>query len=412
MLNPLGAGDGGSEEGGARRRTHTRAWLIAAGFALAGHAVVLGGWLWSLPTPSGHRRLELASNGVPRVWQFRHLADTARATTESPGAWPADPKAHTRVSTQVPAAGAHRSAQPAPTPGPRAGPVAKVPGSPAAQTAKAMPTEAPTTPSSPAEPLAPIASSAPVPVPTYRTALPPSLVLDYDVQHGSNRGHARLEWRVQPDSASADAIGPARSYALSLRGLPDSGNDALAPAGHTPVTARARAALLAHWTSHGTLDADGIAPERFAVARRGRERHAANFRRDIGQISFSGPAHTWPLAAGAQDRLSWIVQLAAILQADPALAGARAARISMMVAGAHGDVGVWTFVAQGTESLPGPGGEAVEAFVFKRLGEHPHDADVEVAVAREVHHLPLRLRLTRRQGAESTEWRLRTLQAP
>jgi hypothetical protein len=28
-----------------------------------------------------------------------------------------------------------------------------------------------------------------------------------------------------------------------------------------------------------------------------------------------------------------------------------------------------------------------------------------------VHHLPLRLRLTRRQGSESTEFRLRALQA-
>jgi hypothetical protein len=250
------------------------------------------------------------------------------------------------------------------------------------------------------------------PWPTYRTAPPPSLDLDYEVLRAGVRGSARLEWRreVGQSDRAPSSSGPARRYTLALRGLPAAPDGQAEP---LPAHSRlARTALAPHWTSQGSFDADGVAPERFAVSRRGKERHAANFRRDVGQISFSGPATTWPLAAGAQDRLSWIVQLAAILQADVALAEDPSARISMMVVGAHGDADVWTFVAQGSEALPGPGGETVDAQRFKREARHAYDADVEVWVARELHHLPLRLRLVRRQGGESTEFRLRALGAP
>lgn len=397
---------------------------MAVAVAIAGHAIVLGGWEPRLPSPAGERWAAPATNHAPPAWQVRQFVarQPERAAPPRPGAaQPAVlPQAAVPAAGHSPAPGAAAAAAAATAAQgnetrwstQQATPRAQATGRPADTSPAVAAQETPPAPPSSSQPAAATAVAQP-PIPTYRTAPPPSLALDYEIEHGGHRGQARLEWRIAAEpamGAAADAApGMPRRYALSLRGAPAPGeDDRPAPGAQAP---RVRAALAPHWTSQGSLDADGIAPERFAVARRGRERHAANFRRDAGHISFSGPALTWPLAAGAQDRLSWIVQLAAIMQADPALAEAPDARVSMMVAGAHGDAGVWTFVAHGTEMLPGPGGEPMEARVFRRAAEHAHDADVEVALARAVHHLPLRLRLTRRQGGESTEFRLRALQA-
>ncbi|MBL8345958.1 MAG: DUF3108 domain-containing protein [Rubrivivax sp.] len=227
---------------------------------------------------------------------------------------------------------------------------------------------------------------SPPALPTYRTAPPPSLDLLYEARRGTDLGQARITWRI-------DAEG---HYALEMQGSGAPG----APAALTP-----------HWTSRGRLDADGVAPERFAVSRRGRERHAANFRRDVGIVSFAGPAATWPLAAGAQDRLSWMVQLAAVFQADPKLAVA-GTQVSMMVVGAHGDAGPWTFTVQRQMVVEGPGGVAVPAWQLHRDSAHAHDPQVQVWLAPSLHHLPVRLRLTLPRSGESTEMHLRALQTP
>jgi len=237
--------------------------------------------------------------------------------------------------------------------------------------------------------------ASPFAAPTYPTAPPPPADLLFDIHRGETTGQARLSWRLEPDG----------QYALELQPVPAAGTDAT-----TPPRGPA-AALAPHWTSRGRLDPDGLAPERFAVARRGRERHAANFRRDVGIVSYAGPAQTWPLAAGAQDRLSWMVQIAAVLQADPALA-APGVRISMMVVGAHGDAGLWTFTVQEKVTLEGPGGEALPAWQLRRESGHAHDPQVQVWLAPDLHHLPLRVRLTLPRTGESTEMRLRALQAP
>jgi hypothetical protein len=192
---------------------------------------------------------------------------------------------------------------------------------------------------------------------------------------------------------------------MELRAQPD------AAAARPRAGERPRPTPAPQWSSRGQLDAAGLAPERFAVSRRGRERHAANFQRDQGLVSFAGPTRTWPLAAGAQDRLSWIVQLASILQAQPELAQP-GAPISMMVVGAHGDAAVWTFVVQGPEVIGGPQGEPMATVRLHRAARAAHDPQVEVWLAPSLHHLPVRLRLMPGAARESTEWRLRALQAP
>jgi len=162
---------------------------------------------------------------------------------------------------------------------------------------------------------------AAIDVPVYPTQLPPAGRWTYRLQRGPLVGSAELVWAPQADA----------HYALNLQG-------------------RVAALTLLDWASQGQLDAAGVAPERFAVRRRGRDTHAANFQREAGKITFSGPTHELPLLPGAQDRLSWMVQLAAIVAAAPQrfVAGTS---IVLFVAGARGDADVWTFDVLGLEPL-------------------------------------------------------------
>ena len=87
--------------------------------------------------------------------------------------------------------------------------------------------------------------------------------------------------------------------------------------GHAGCWARPAAAL---------IDADGVAPLRHADRRRARELRAANFQREAAahHLLRARRSNTrWP--PGAQDRLSWMIQLPAIVAADPALAARRRA---------------------------------------------------------------------------------------
>ena len=215
---------------------------------------------------------------------------------------------------------------------------------------------------------APIGAAPAVEVPVYATRLPPAGTWHYRLQRGVVVGHAELRW-----SRAAD-----ERYELQLQG---------SVAGVT----------LLEWSSQGQLDAAGIAPERFAVRRRGRDRLAANFQRDAVKITFSGPTYELPLLPGAQDRLSWMVQLPAIVAAAPEHFGA-GARIVLFVAGARGDADVWTFVVQGTERL----GET-PALKLVREPQRLYGIRAEVWLDPAAQYLPLRVVQTPSGGGAALE---------
>lgn len=408
-----------------RRPAQQRALAAALAAALGMHGWLLG--LWPAPWPTqpvseqGNRRhaaeAPLGRAAAP-AFTVRQIVATppghegvsptpviaagAAATTGSAEAAPA------ARAGGVAAAAARREASPPVRPPPPAlatWPPSRPPGPAAPADTAALAAAGQAQAESPAPAAAPAwrGAEAGAPLPTYSTVLPPSATLMYEVRRGTSAGAAALHWQLDD----------AGRYRLELQG--DAGGVA-GPGGEgDPAAARergaARSPLAPHWTSRGTLDTAGIAPERFAVARRGRERHAANFRRDAGLVSFAGPSRTWPLVNGVQDRLSWMVQLAAILEGNPALARP-GTQISMMVVGAHGDAGVWTFVVQGRADVPGPAGEPVATWHLARASAQAYDPDVEVWVAPALHHLPVRLRLALPQRGESTEFTLRALQPP
>jgi hypothetical protein len=128
--------------------------------------------------------------------------------------------------------------------------------------------------------------------------------------------------------------------------------------------------------SRGGLDAAGLAPQRFVDRRRGRDRQAGNFDRGAARITFSGPAVSYPLVPGAQDRLSWMVQLPAIVEADAARWTA-GTRVAMFTAGSRGGGDVWTFSVRGLESVEGPAGHVLDALRLTREPRGPCDTQME-----------------------------------
>ena len=215
-------------------------------------------------------------------------------------------------------------------------------------------------------------------VPTYVTHRAPAAVLRFELRRGGIAGSGEMVWRPT-DSG----------YTLAMNGTVFG----------LPVLS---------WASQGGFDADGLAPERFVDQRRLRDVRAANFQRDKGRITYSGPSIEHPLLRGAQDRLSWMLQLPAVLQAEPAAYGP-GARISMLVAGARGDADVWTFVVEAQESVDVIDGQVSGALRLLREPRKPYDTRVEVWLDPARWHLPVKLKLTQPNSGEGFEFTLRDM---
>jgi hypothetical protein len=198
-------------------------------------------------------------------------------------------------------------------------------------------------------------------VPLSAAALPPPFEAEFRLRRGALAG--RASWSY---AAGAD------SYQLSLQ-------------------TRGLGREVGHLRSEGRRGPTGLEPLRFVEGRRGRDQRAVNFQREAGggRISFSGPAVELPLPAGVQDRLSWLLQLAAIVDADPALRE-RGAEVSMWVVGPRGDADVWTFVAMGLEPVSRAEGTDQPALALRRDARRPWDTEVRVWLDPAARHLPLR----------------------
>lgn len=212
-------------------------------------------------------------------------------------------------------------------------------------------------------------------VPVYATVIPPSVSLHFALQRGAQTGAAELHWQRRDDD-----------YVLLLEGV----------VGGVPVLAS---------TSRGSIDADGVAPQRHAERKRAREVRAVNFQRDAGLISFSGPDLQLPLRPGAQDRLSWLIQLPAIFEADPALSEA-GVQVTLFVVGSRGDAQAWRFQVLGREALELPSGPAGNAVRLLREPSRPFDTRAEVWLDPARGHLPVRAVFTTVPGGQPLELQL------
>jgi hypothetical protein len=213
----------------------------------------------------------------------------------------------------------------------------------------------------------------------YAVQLPPPLRLRYTLHRGDAKSDAELVW--QPEAGR---------YTMSWRGSAPNGQ------------ALGR-------VSQGSLQRHGIEPERYAESRRGREQRAVNFQREAGLITFSGAERRLPLLQGAQDRLSWMLQLSSVMAANPAL-GEPGRVVLIRVASPRGDAEVWQFDVLGVDPAAADSVTAPSGLHLRRQAERPYDTDVDVWLDAGRHHLPVRLSLRARPDGAVTEWNLQTLQ--
>ncbi|MBT9500703.1 MAG: DUF3108 domain-containing protein [Burkholderiaceae bacterium] len=238
--------------------------------------------------------------------------------------------------------------------------------------APARPVRSPVqTPAEPAETPAVISQATP----GHATRLAPAALLSYELRRGPAKGEALLSWRPSPE----------RYEARLERWLDD-----------RPLPA---------WVSRGGIDGAGLAPLRQTDERGGRARRATNFQREAGKISFSGSSQELPLPAGAQDRLSWMLQLAAIVAADPQ-AFAPGESVLLPVAARQGQLQTWRFVVQAPQTLELPVGRVESAVFLQRLPEGPYEPQIDIWLDPQRHFLPVRLRWSRDNSEQALEMSL------
>ncbi len=146
-------------------------------------------------------------------------------------------------------------------------------------------------------------------------------------------------------------------------------------------------------TSRGQISGEGLAPLRFSD--KYRSEVASHFVRDKGKVTFSANTPDVALLAGAQDRLSIVVQLAAMMAGDTARFPT-ATTIALQIVGPR-DADIWLFTVEDEEVLALPGGQQST----RKLVRNPRqefDQKVELWLAPELGYLPARIRITEANG--------------
>lgn len=150
--------------------------------------------------------------------------------------------------------------------------------------------------------------------------------------------------------------------------------------------------------SEGTLDATGLLPGRYTETPRNRSTLATNFNRDERRsISFSASQASLPLVEGAQDRLSVLFQLGALLRANPTLA-AKGGHIDIPVAGVRGDLPTWSFATLGNELIDTGAGSLETTHLRRSAPADTYDKTIDVWIAVAQGGYPARIMQTEQNG--------------
>ncbi len=197
--------------------------------------------------------------------------------------------------------------------------------------------------------------------------MPASARVSYRLSRSGIVGSGLLDWRVEGGG-----------YVLRLEGS-------------VPIVG-----TLIVQTSRGGFDAAGLAPRRYTDKRLRRDERVAEFDREAGRIVFSNGKPAQPLRPGVQDRLSVMVQLAAIANAWPELPAAGTV-LSVPVVGAKGDAKLWALRYVGTQTLR-IGENSVRSLRFLREPEEAKDTRAEFWLDPAADFLPVRARLTDDDG--------------
>ena len=145
--------------------------------------------------------------------------------------------------------------------------------------------------------------------------------------------------------------------------------------------------------SAGRITEEGLAPQAFYD--KSRTEQATHFDHEKGRITFSNNRPDAVLAAGTQDRLSVVVQLAVLIGGQPERFPP-GTQVAIPTASTR-DAESWVFAVEGEEDLQLPGG-SVRALKLQRLPRKEFDQKVELWLAPRMDYAPVRLRLTNPNG--------------
>jgi hypothetical protein len=145
--------------------------------------------------------------------------------------------------------------------------------------------------------------------------------------------------------------------------------------------------------SAGQLAEGGLAPQRYAEKSRGEQ--ATHFEREEQRFIFSNNRPAAPLEPGAQDRLSVLLQLSALLASEPQRYPP-GTTIAIQTATTR-DAGTWLFTVEGEETLQLPGGH-MTTVKLERPARGEYDLRMELWLAPGAAYVPVRLRLTQPNG--------------
>ncbi|TXT40567.1 MAG: hypothetical protein FD135_1138 [Comamonadaceae bacterium] len=145
--------------------------------------------------------------------------------------------------------------------------------------------------------------------------------------------------------------------------------------------------------SRGSTGPEGLSPERFSD--KFRSEVAAHFNRDQGKVTFSANTPDVALLSGAQDRLSVLIQLAAIAASNPTRL-TPGTTLTLQTVGPR-DADLWLFTVGEMETLGLPGGQT-EGIKLTRNPRQPYDQHVSIWLAPSLSYLPARIRIQEANG--------------
>jgi hypothetical protein len=152
------------------------------------------------------------------------------------------------------------------------------------------------------------------------------------------------------------------------------------------------------YSSHGRIDAFGLAPDQYIEKRGRRPEDVAIFNRTDKNIAFTRTPITLPLPDGAQDRFSMVMQLASLVRGDPAAYKPGVTRQFFVVDNNSGEN--WPVETIGDETIRTAQGY-LETRHFKRLPRHDGDLRrIDVWLAPSLGWLPARIMQTEPNGTQ------------
>jgi hypothetical protein len=152
------------------------------------------------------------------------------------------------------------------------------------------------------------------------------------------------------------------------------------------------------YSSHGRVDAFGLAPDQYIEKRGHRAEDVSIFNRETKQIAFTKTPATLPLSDGAQDRFSMVMQLASLVRGDPGAYQPGVTRQFFVVDNDSGEI--WPIETIGDETVRTARG-FISARHFMRLPRHDGDKRrIDVWLAPSLGWLPARLVQTEPNGTE------------